>query len=176
MHVANIAGVWRSAHVTSDMYITGHAMSMADGLGSKVAYSSFGPPCVIPCPRTNTMGVVAIDADGSAGFPRYERGGSDLEALAVQDGIPEILYRYYPGEGSELWHDRIGTDTIESTRIAIDDFGSSALALNSQGEPLVMYYVPSSHHLVTVRPVQVAFPHGLHLPFIGSAQAGSDAR
>ncbi|MFN8464000.1 MAG: hypothetical protein U0X20_00555 [Caldilineaceae bacterium] len=176
IHVANIAGIWRNAYVATNMYITGHAMSMADGLGGKVAYSSFGPPCVIPCTRTNTMGVVAIDADGSPGFPWYERSGSDLAALAVQGDIPELLYRHYSSAGRELWHDRIGTDTIESTLLAIDDFGSAALALNSQGEPLVMYYVPSSHHLVTVRPIQVTFPYGLHLPFIGSAQAGSEAR
>lgn len=175
-HAAYIAGEWRGKSVASDMYITGHALSTADVLGGYVGYSTYGPPCVIPCPRTLKLEVAPIDDSGDVGYPGYSRSGSDLEALAVRGGVIGILHSYNSSDGPALGHDRIITETVESTRLVAGDFESAALALDGQGEPLVMYYAPRRSQLVTLRPVQVAFPYGLHLPLISRIWPGTSAR
>jgi hypothetical protein len=170
-YAAKIDGAWRQYFAAGDMMVTGHALQVADALGGYVAYSTFGPPCVIPCSRTSTTTVTAIGDDGSAKGNIYRRSDSDLEALAVHDGKPAILYLRYSSTGKELWYDRIkpgGVEpgSIESTPIATEDFGSAALAFNRRGEPLIVYYAPERGQLVAMRTVQVAFPYGLHLPLI----------
>jgi hypothetical protein len=116
----------------------------------------------------------------------YGRSDSDLAALAVYSGTPEILYYHNFSAGAatesqatatmELWHARISDEKIDFTPITFDNFDGAALALNSQGEPLIVYYVPNSNQLVAVKRVEMAFENGLYLPFAGRAWIDSVAR
>ncbi len=178
-HTAKADGVWRSSIVASDMAVWEHALSMGDPLGGFAAYTTFGPPCVIPCARADETGVAWLAADGSTSSTIYTfRSDSNrLQGLAVYGGIPNIALEYQYRVGTdgeaplrrELWHVRIGHAWPESTLLAVDDFTGAMLAMDGQGVPLMVYMVPSSHQFVAVRPVPVAFAHAQWLPFVGRA-------
>lgn len=179
-HTAKVDGIWRSGIVASDMIVWEHALSVRDPLGGFAAYTTFGPPCVIPCDRADETGVDRIEADGSTGSNIYtfRSGANRLQGLAVYGGIPQIAleYQYRVGTGveaplrRELWHIQIGHALPESTLLAVDDFTGAMLAVDGQGVPLMVYMVPSSHQFVAVRPVPVVFAHAQWLPVVGRGE------
>jgi hypothetical protein len=142
-------------------------------------YSKFGPPCVIPCPRTAKTAVVRIEADGSTGptIFGYSSPANNLRGLAVHGGAPQILfqtseYLWQVGETAPkkaLWYSRIavtGTETTEQTQLGSEDFASAAVVVGSTGEPLVVYYAPAARQLVVLERREVAAVQTAYLPLV----------